>query len=410
MQKPFIITITLDKRRIKKNGTYPVRLRVFIPEDKKQKLYATQFAFTEEDFKAIWDTVKVKSKFKEYQQKLYALETKANKVAEQLNTLTFEEFERLMYGTTGTKKNVTYYFKKIADDFTKAGSISTAKSYRDAFNCIKRFAKKDNLSFKEITVSFLEKFEKFCIEEESKSITTVSIYTRNLRAVFNAAIEEKVISNDIYPFGKTKYKIKTYSKVKKALTSAEVKLLFEGIPATLEQEEAKAFWFFSFFCNGMNMKDILELRFKNIDDEKITFIRAKTANTTSEIKPIEVYLNDFTKQVINKYSNKDKGINEYVFPILKKGMNPEEQRQKKVNFISFINLHFDKYAKGLGFTEKITTYWARHSFSTIAVNKGMSMEFVGEALGHTDTKTTMNYFKGFEQESKKKIANLLMDL
>ena len=84
-------------------------------------------------------------------------------------------------------------------------------------------------------------------------------------------------------------------------------------------------------------------------------------------------------------------------------------RQKKLNFISFINDHFDKYAKGLGFKDRITTYWARHTFSTIAINKGMSIEFVGEALGHTDIKTTMNYFKGFEKDSKKKITDLLLD-
>ena len=90
-------------------------------------------------------------------------------------------------------------------------------------------------------------------------------------------------------------------------------------------------------------------------------------------------------------------------------MSSEDQRQKKLNFISFLTLHFDKYAKSLGFKEKITTYWARHTFSTVAINKGMSIEFVGEALGHADIKTTMNYFKGFEKESKQKISNILLD-
>jgi len=409
MQKQYIISIVLDRRRIKKNGTFPVRLRVFMPEIKKQKLYNTVFSFTEKDFKNVWETLKVKSEYKEYKAALHALEKKADDVAKELPAFTFEDFERLMFGNTGTKRNVSFFFQKIIADFTEKGSISTAKGYNDAFNCISRFANKSNLNFKDITVSFLEGFERFCINEENKSITTVSMYTRNLRAVFNKAIAEKVISQEIYPFGKNKYKIKTSSNVKKALTADEVKLLFQGMPKTPEQEQAKAFWFFSYLCNGMNVKDIIELRCKDVDDEKITFVRSKTEKTTSDVKAIEVYLNDYSRKVIDEYGNKCQSPKDYVFPVLSKGMSSEVQRQKKLNFISFINDHFDKYAKDLGFKEKITTYWARHTFSTVAINKGMSIEFVGEALGHTDIKTTMNYFKGFEQDSKKKITDLLLD-
>ena len=409
MQKQYIISIVLDKRRIKSNGTYPIRLRVFMPETRKQKLYSTIFNFTEDDFKNIWETAKPKGEFKENKIKLSALEAKAEMAAQNLTTFTFEDFERLMFGNSGAKRNVTYYFEKIIEEYTDKGSISTAKGYNDAFNCFKRFSTNDNLNFKDITVSFLNGFEKFCIEIENKSITTVSIYTRNLRAVFNKAISEKAVSNDIYPFGKNKYQIKTAAKVKKALTNDEVKLLFQSEPQTPEQEQAKAFWFFSYLCNGMNVKDIIELKCKDIDDEKITFFRAKTINTSTERKAIEVYLNDYARGVIEKYGDRFQNPKDYVFPILSKGMSSEDQRQKKLNFISFLNLHFDKYAKSLGFKEKITTYWARHTFSTVAINKGMSIEFVGEALGHTDIKTTMNYFKGFEKESKQKISNILLD-
>src|SRR5690554_6877280 len=44
------ISIVLDKRRAKKNGKYPVKLRVFTPEPKKQKLYQTVHEYTAEVF------------------------------------------------------------------------------------------------------------------------------------------------------------------------------------------------------------------------------------------------------------------------------------------------------------------------------------------------------------------------
>src|SRR5690606_6800340 len=113
MQKQYFISIVLDRRRIKKDGTFPVRLRVFMPETKKQKLYNTVFSFSEKDFKNIWESGKVKREYKDLKAELHSLERKAEEVAKDLPTFTFEDFERLMFGSTGTKRNVAFFFDKI---------------------------------------------------------------------------------------------------------------------------------------------------------------------------------------------------------------------------------------------------------------------------------------------------------
>ena len=68
-----------------------------------------------------------------------------------------------------------------------------------------------------------------------------------------------------------------------------------------------------------------------------------------------------------------------------------------------------KIAKDAGVTESISTYWARHSYSTMAIRNGASMEYLQESLGHQDMKTTLNYFSGFEDKVKREVANKLMD-
>jgi site-specific recombinase XerD len=78
-------------------------------------------------------------------------------------------------------------------------------------------------------------------------------------------------------------------------------------------------------------------------------------------------------------------------------------------FTRFINQNFLKLAKQIGINEQISTYWARHSFATRAINNGASLEFIGDALGHSDTKTTIGYFAGFESEAKKQFSQSLMD-
>ena len=66
-------------------------------------------------------------------------------------------------------------------------------------------------------------------------------------------------------------------------------------------------------------------------------------------------------------------------------------------------------AKDNKLPEDISSYWARHSFATNSLRKGASMEFISEALNHSDLSVTKNYFAGFEDEAKKDFANKLLD-
>lgn len=64
-------------------------------------------------------------------------------------------------------------------------------------------------------------------------------------------------------------------------------------------------------------------------------------------------------------------------------------------------------ARKLEITNDITTYAARHSFATVLQRSGASTEFISEALGHSNVKTTQNYLAGFEDDRKKEIVKAL---
>ncbi len=403
------ISYYLDRARTDKDGKHKVRLQVYFKPLKKRKYYSTKFSFTEKEFSSTWETVKPRKEFQNDRRELRALLTKAEEVSEDLNTFSFEDFERLMFNKASTEKDVNYYYlKKIAACYERE-SISTAINYETALKCLLRFHKKQNLNFADVTVSWLNQFQKFCIEDESKSLTTVGIYLRTLRTVFNDAIEDKTVSSEGYPFGKRKYQIPTPKKVKKALAPQQLKALFNGSPKTPEQEQAKAFWFFSYLCNGINFKDVLHLKCKDFDGEKIEFIRAKTAKSVKDQSTITVYPDQYAINVMKQYGNPDGNPNDFIFTILNRSETAKEQYRKQKNFIRLTNQHFLKYAKDNGINEKISSYWARHSFATMAIRKGASIEQVGEAVGHTNTKTTQGYFAGFEDETKKAIGQTLLD-
>lgn len=409
IMKNYSISIRIDKRRLTTNNDFPIRLCVYNSTTQKQKFYKTPYNFTEEQFKSIWENPRPRKENKDIKIALENLKAKAQTIADSLNHFNFEDFERLfMSKESNHKQDVVYYYNKIIDEYQKQTRLGTASSYKCSLNSLLKFHEKKSLDFYTITPSWLKKYENWMLENE-QSITTVGIYLRPLRAIFNLAINDKTILNEIYPFGKNRYEIKASRSTKKTLSKEDLKTLFEIEPKNEHQIKAKAFWFFSYFCNGMNIKDISLLKHKNIVDDKFTFVRAKTANTRKEQRNIEVILNSFTKEVISKYGNKNVSPNDYVFTIITNNDSPHEQFRKIQAFTKFINQHIKLFAKSVGVNAEISTYWARHSFATNAVRNGASMEFAMEALGHSSMETTKNYFAGFEDKTKREVASKLLN-
>lgn len=415
------VSLYLDTRRKKDIGTYPVKIRVYDPSTKKAKHYSTNFDLHEKDFNRIFYPEigqRFRAEEKEIQSNLLELEGLYKKHADSLKYFNFEAFESLFESKTGDDSNVFFHFENKVKELREAERFSTATTYYNSLQSLKLFLKYKNgkesksLNFHEITVKLLESYEEWMNINQGKSLTTVGIYLRNLRAIFNKVIETKIIDSGIYPFGVRRYEIPASNNIKKAFTEDQLSKLFKSEPKIAEQQKAKDYWFFSYVCNGMNIKDIVYLKWGNITDEQIEFIREKTKRTKKANQiPIQVPMSAFAKDFIEKYGTKDKGTNDYVFPIINNQMNEEEKDKKRKNFTRFINQHLKNLAKDNGLNDDVSTYWARHSFATMALRNNASIELVSEALGHSDMKTTKIYFAGFENKHKKdnldKITNFM---
>ncbi|MBT6763654.1 MAG: site-specific integrase, partial [Prolixibacteraceae bacterium] len=401
--------------REKKNGNYPVKLRVYSPLIQKVRNYSTGMDMTKKEFESVWETIKPRKEKKDIRDFLEALKTKATEAANKCDPFSFELFDKKLHRRKGDGKNVIYHYNQRIQYFTELKRFGTAETYDLSLKSILKYiedtkgTKPTKLPFNNITSSFLQKYENFMLEK-GKSETTVSMYVRSLRAVFNHAIRENEVSEDIYPFGKNKYEIPAGNAVKKALSKSQLKVLFNATPAIPEQEKAKDFWFFSFVCNGMNINDIAMLKYKNIKGNTIEFKRAKTRQTAKKKSTtIVVHLTDFSKQIIEKYGNEDKNPENYIFSIIDSNTKPEEMKPRIKNFTRLVNQHIKNLAKANELPEDISSYYARHTFATLSIQGGASMEFVQESLGHQNISTTQNYFSGFEDETKKQIVESLLN-
>jgi integrase/recombinase XerD len=396
MESKAFVSIYLDIRRIKKDGTFPVKLRVFQSYPKQQKLYATAFNMTKEEFDNTWTNDHPRQEFKENRAKLFEIEIKAQKIIDAMAIFTFEIFERRLFMRPCIGSSVKQQFTKTIESLQQSDQYGTSECYTLCVKSLEAFLKYskktniENLQFQEITPGFLKEYEKYMVQHKGRSYTTVSIYLRTLRALFNIVIKEELVKRDYYPFGNKKdgkYEVPYSQKVKKALTSVQLKALFEADLQTPEQERAKDFWFLSYSCSGINMKDIAQLRCKDFDTQTIKFYRAKTINTTRNKKELKVYLNDYSLSIIEKYRDVKTKSDDYLFPILDKGMDMVAKDKAISNFTRLVNQHMAKLCKANDL-RSVSTYWARHSFATNSIRKGASMEFIQESLGHGSIATT----------------------
>lgn len=416
MEKEYFISFYLDTRRELKSKKYPVKLRVFTPLPRKQKLYSTKFEFSEKDFKSTWEVRKVKEAYREKRRDMQAVIDSAEDIAGEILPFSFEEFERRLYLKSGDAENVFGYYQKTIDRLKSVGRIGTAENYQYSMNSLKKYLEAttgrelEKILFREITPNFLAKYEYHLLKIEGKSPTTVGIYLRPLRALFNDAIANKDIKSEIYPFGKRLYQIPSPKAVKKALTKDQLHKLYESTPKTPEQQKAKDFWFFLYNTAGLNVKDMSALKYENLHGDSLIYIREKTKQTSkSDLKPVVVYLNSYAKNFIEKYGNPNRDPANHIFSVFEEGLTDEQRFQRTKNFTKFINQNLKKFAKSIGLPEEISTYWSRHSFATNAIRNGASLEQISQALNHHDLSTTKGYFAGFEDDSMKQLTDNLMD-
>jgi site-specific recombinase XerD len=244
------------------------------------------------------------------------------------------------------------------------------------------------------------------------SRTTVGIYLRTLRSIFNNAISNKDILPSLYPFRKNdyekdKYRIPEGSNIKKALELKEIESIFKyKAKSGSIKEKARDYWTFIYLTNGLNVKDLCLLKYKDIDGNTLKFIRAKTIRQKKE-RVIYATIRKESLKIIEKWGNKNSSNETYVFPILQGKESAEKQRQLIQQLTHTINDNLKSIAEELGIKKPVTTYSARHSFATVLKRSGASMEVISEMLGHSNLKTTRLYLDSFEKETLEKTTNAL---
>jgi integrase/recombinase XerD len=349
------------------------------------------------------DLTELKHYIREAESKAYEI---MDSMIEKNNSFTIDRFKELYFDKQASDQGscVISALLRREKDLTKNGKISTAVVYKCAANSLTDFVGKSKLPFEQCTPAFFSKYEKWFLSS-GKSITTVSIYLRAVRYIFNEGISNGLIARDIYPFGEKKYDIPESRNFKKALTLSEIKQIIDfRFPEGSNKNYYKDLWVFSYLCNGINIKDIALLKYSHVKDDVIIIERAKTSTKNrSNTKKIKIVINQLVGKIIDEYGTKK----DYIFDIINDDMDDKQIYNAVHQMVKNINKTMVAVSDLLELP-KITTYSARHSFATILRHSGAPDEFISESLGHKNLQTTKLYLKDFEIETAKQWSNKLI--
>jgi integrase len=265
------------------------------------------------------------------------------------------------------------YLEEFISEKTKPGTINLYTTTKN-----KILAYDPNATFDTMTVEWLRKFEKYM--SETMSINGYSIHLRNIRAVFNWAIDNEKTTS--YPF--RKFKIKKEETAKRSLTVEQLRQLMKYECEDF-QTQYRDMFMLMFYLIGINAIDLFSLKAENLTSGgRIQYHRAKT-NRLYDIKVEPEAL-----ELINKYKGK-----KYL-------LNPLDSYKDYKDYLHHMNDALKtvgkKYKLGVGWTgdslfSDISSYWSRHTWATIAYQLDIPHDVIGQALGHAESDTTDIYIR-----------------
>lgn len=272
------------------------------------------------------------------------------------------------------------HYEQFMESKTNRG---TRGVYKHTLDRIRAFDKNvDNKMFEDIDLKWLTDFEAFCAKTACKNAR--NIHLRNIRAVFNNAIDYEITT--AYPF--RRFKIRPEATRKRSMAVEELRRLFD-YPVEDYAEIYRDMFRLIFMLVGINSVDLHGL--KSITrDGRIEYKRAKTGRLYSiKVEPEAM-------EIINKYRGV-KGLL-CIADRWSDSRNFRHQCNKALQKIGQV----ERKGRGGKKTitaefEGVTTYWARHTWATIAASLDIPKDTIAAALGHGGDTVTDIYID-FDQK------------
>lgn len=263
--------------------------------------------------------------------------------------------------------------------------FGTANNYEKTKRSLESFLRNKKLTFSNFNEQFIADYNTYLI---SKGLmrNSISFYMRNLRAIYNKAVKQKIVrKKDLF--------LEVYTGIDKTRKRAvDEELISKLYNLTLDNNDSLLFtrdiFIFSYCMRGMSFVDIAYLKKTDISNGVISYCRRKTGQL------MNVRIESCMQYIINRYMDEK---SEYIFPIIKSDDKGEAYKQYR-SAINIYNRNLGVLSDMIGSGCKLSSYTARHSWATAARKHDVPISVISAGMGHSSETTTQIYLKSIEDD------------
>jgi integrase len=255
--------------------------------------------------------------------------------------------------------------------------------------------------FSQVSAGWLRGFDEYC-RDAGLSVNSIAIFMRNIRTIYNRAIDDGVAQLNDYPF--RRFKIKQERTRKRALSVEQLRQL-RDFPCTESQRQYRDIFMLIFYLGGINIGDLFRLT--EIEGGYIYYSRSKTH------RPYQIRVEPEALEIIERYRGKthllsaaDRYANHEDFTrrinrALQTIGSPEAEKPASKPGPAPID-------KKRGAFPGLTTYWARHTVASLMSEIDIPKDTIAKVLGHADNSVTDIYIR-FDQKKIDEAMRRMID-
>lgn len=274
------------------------------------------------------------------------------------------------------------------DHLRGQGQHCTADNYCTALNSFRKFRRQKDIHPAELTGNTMGDFQKYLLKK-GLSMNTVSLYNRNLRAIYNYALDEGLLAENRHPFRKV---FTGVEKTRKRAVRGDVVKRLMALP--LERDPnldlARDLFLFSIYTQGMSFVDVAHLTVENLQEGQLVYSRRKTRQR------LAMDLLPCARNILEKYAPPASGI-PYLLPVLynhRKGTMVKYSTARRE-----YNRHLRLLSGMLELSRPLSSHCARHTWASLAKSNGIRDTVISEMMGHESLKTTAIYLASLDTET-----------
>lgn len=389
------LKLTIFKAKVLKDGRHKIRIAVC--HHQETSYIVTRFIIDNlSQFKngqvvkrqdAATINMKLRNMLNEYQEKLDNIKN--------VEMYSCTQLKAILTGAGNAQTAPT--FQAVANEYieqlNKSGRENYAKLIERNCRYFTEFSKGDFL-LSDINPMIVENYSNFLRHTKGIGETTIGMMMSRTRTIINRGVKQQLVKYDINPFAY--YKIKTAPVREVDLSIENIIKIKNYYPDSKKLKVARDLFMLSFYLCGINLADLLQVDFRNVDH--VEYIRKKAVNLKQSDQRIVIPIPHAATPIIYRWMNKNTGKLDFGYKFTYS------------NFYRYLTRSLNNVAAELNIKEKVVYYSARKSFAQFASELGIPDGVIDYCLGHSDkSRGVIRYYTKVREKQAEIAINRVID-